>query len=257
VIKEEQMTVLDDGLTRNGLLYQFPAFLAEETDDGLYYTFGGQAHTGHWEPIQPKHVADLSFPETKAHGVVFRGGIYTDVVSFNPVVDQAITETTTLAEPTFDAPSWYPALPHCLNRLERGDKLVMLLGQFNAQSQAEWLYDQLSFDVYYHTSSDDWTPPSITSMQSVSVTESILGTAGAKDESGIEAVVIAHTGGDGIWASVDLTESSGKWSGSFPASEETVFFVQVVDQAGNVFASECDPTDSFFTVYLPIVLKAP
>jgi hypothetical protein len=256
-IREEQVTTLGNGLTVNSLSYQFPVLLAENTDDGLYYTFGGLAHAGDGEPLQPKYTADLSFPETEAHGVVFKGGVYTDVASFDPVVDRAITETTTLAEPAFSAPGWYPALPHRLNRLERGDKLVTLLGQFNAQGQMERLYDQLSFDVYYHTSSDDWTPPAITSMRSVSGTGSMLVTVGAMDESGIETVVIAYTDGDGIWASVSLTESGGKWSGSFPANEETDYFVQVVDQAGNVFTSEYNPPNDFFAVYLPLVVKAP
>jgi hypothetical protein len=148
-------------------------------------------HTGNGEPIQPKYIADISFPETKAHGVVFKGGVYTDVTSFNLAVDQAITETATLPEPAFSAPGWYPSMLHHLNRLERGDRLVTLLGQFNAQSQTERLYEQLSFDVYYHTNSNDWTPLSITSMSSRLGAGSAFTTVGAEDGSGIEAVVIA------------------------------------------------------------------
>ena len=261
-IKEEQVTVLGDGLTVNSLSYQFPALTAESTDDGLYYTFGGLAHVGDGEPIQPKYTADLSFPETKAHGVVFKGGVYTDATSFDPVVDQAITETTTLAEPAFSAPGWYPPLLHCLNRLERGDNLVTLLAQFNPQSQTERVYDRLSFDVYYHTTSSDWTPPSITSMSSGLEMGSVLITVGAEDDSGIETVVIAYTDGDGTWVSSDLTKSGNSWTGSFPASADTEFFVQVVDKAGNVAASDNNglyfqPGDSLFAVYLPLVLRAP
>jgi len=261
-IKEEQVTVLGNGLTVNSLSYQFPALTAESTDDGLYYTFDGLVHTGDGEPIQPKYTADLSFPETKAHGVVFKGGVYTDVASFNPVVDQAVTETTTLAEPAFSAPGWYPSLLHRLNRLERGDKLVTLLGQFNPNSQTERLYEQLSFDIYYHTSSDDWTPPSITSMSSGLGAGTAIITVGADDASGIEAVIVAYTDGNGTWASTSLTESGEKWSGSFPASADTEFFVQVVDKAGNVAVSDNNgryfkPGDSLFAVYLPLVLKNP
>ncbi len=259
-IKQEQVTALGNGLTVNSLSYQFPALTAESTDDGQYYAFGDRVHTGDGEPVQPKYIADLSFPGTRAHGVVFRGGVYTDVTSFNPVVDQAITKTLTLVEPSFGAPGWYPTLPQRLNRLERGDKLVTLLGQFNPQSQMERVYDQLSFDVYYHTSSSDWTFPSIESMNSGLGAGSALISVGVEDDSGIQAVVIAYTDGDGTWYSTSLTESGGKWSGSFTASADTEFFIQVVDQAGNVIASDNNgryfqPGDSLYTVYLPLALR--
>jgi PKD repeat protein len=259
-IKEEQVSVLGNGLTVNSLSYQFPALTVITTTYGNYYTFGGLVHTGHGEPIQPKFTADLSFPQTEAHGVVFKGGVYTDVVSFDPVVELAINEYISPTEPSFEAPGWYPSLLHQLNRLERGDRLVTLLGQFNPQSQTERVYNRLSFDVYYHTSSDDWTPPSITSMSSGLGVGNALITVGAEDSSGIEAVVIAYTDGDGTWYSVSLTESGGRWSGSFPASASTEFFIQVVDRAGNVAVSDNDgryfePGDSLFAVYLPFVVR--
>jgi len=256
-IKEEQVTVLGDGLTVNSLSYQFPALTAESTDDGLYYTFGGLVQAGHGEPIQPKYTADLSFPQTKAHGVVFKGGVYADVTAFDPVVDQAITttETTTPPEPTFDAPGWYPPLLGRLNRLERGDRLVALLGQFNPQSQTERLYDRLSFDVYYHTSSSDWTAPSITSVSSELGANSAAIVVEADDASGIETVVVAYTDGDGTWTSTSLTRNGETWSGSFPASADTEFFVQAVDKAGNVAVDYNNFYD--YSIYLPLVLRNP
>ena len=263
VIKEEQMTLLGDGLTVNSISYQFPALLAESTDDGRYYTFGGAAHAGDGEPIQPKYVADLSFPQTEGHGIVFKGGLYADILSFNPVVDRAITETATLAEPTFSAPGWYPPLVHRFNRLERGDKLVTLLGQYNTQDQTERMYDQLTFDVYYHTSSDDWTAPKITGMSSELVGGEATISVQASDGSGIEAVVIAYTNGAGAWESVSLTEDGERWTGSFAAGAGTEFFVQVVDRAGNVVVNENNgryfkPGEgSQSAIYLPLVLTTP
>jgi hypothetical protein len=264
-IKEERMTALGDGLTVNRLSYQFPALAAESTDDGFYYTFGGLAHAGDGEPIQPKYVADLSFPQTEAHGVVFKGGVYTDTAPFNPVVERAVTETATLDEPAFAAAGWYPALPHRLNRLDRAasahDKLVTLLGQYHAQTQMERLYDELSFDVYYHTGSGDWTPPSVTWMDSELGAGSVSVSLASQDDSGIHVVVIAYTDGDGIWDSVSLTRSEGAWSGSFPAGENTQFVVQVVDRAGNVAVDDNDglyfrPGEGMLcTIYLPLVLS--
>jgi PKD repeat protein/N-acetylneuraminic acid mutarotase len=260
VIRVQHTTALGNGLTVNSYSYQFPALTAESTENGLYYTLSDLVDTGHGEPIQPRYVADTSFPQTEAHGVVFRGGVYTDVAAFNPVVNSAFTETATLAEPAFSAPGWYPAIPYRLNSLERGDRLVTTLGQFNAQSQTERIYDRLSFDVYYHTSSDDWTPPEITSMSSGVTGGNTLITVGAEDDSDIEAVVIAYTDGNGVWSSASLTLNSGKWSGSFPASGSTVFFVQAVDQAGNVAVNDNGGQyfragDDLYEIYLPLVVR--
>jgi hypothetical protein len=108
VITEQQVTRLGNGLTVNSISYQFPPLTVESTDDGLYHTFGGLAQTDDGKPIQPKYIADLSFPGTEAHGVVFKGGVYTDEVSFDPVVDQAINEYVSPAEPPLRIghPAW-------------------------------------------------------------------------------------------------------------------------------------------------------
>ncbi len=272
VVQDGSMRALQDGLTVNSLSYQFPALIAESTADGLYYAFGDLVHASDGEPIQPKYTADISFPETEAHGVIFRGGAYTDIVSFNPVVDQAITETVILTEPVFSAQGWYPPLLHRFNHLERttsaDDKLVTLLAQFNSQSQTERLYDQLSFDIYYHVDSDDRTPPSIMSMNSELAAGNAPVTIIATDLSGIEAVVIAYTDGQGTWDSVSLTENAGEWSGSFPAPTSTKFFIQAVDKAGNVSADDnnglyfepgdiVDPPGGDHNIYLPLVTRSP
>ncbi len=262
VNKEEQITVLENGLTVNSLAYQFPALTAEDTADGQYYAFGDLVHAGDGEPIQPKYTADLSFPETKAHGVVFKGGVYTDEMSFDPIIDQAFTETVPLDESMFSAPGWSPPLLHRFNRLERGDRLVTLLGQFNPQDQTERVYDRLSFDVYYHASSEDWTPPSITKVSSNLEIGSVLVNVDAEDnDSDIEAVVVAYTDGNGTWSSVDLTDNGSLHTGSFPASANTEFFVQVVDGAGNVAVDDNNgkyfrPGDSSYShIYLPLVVR--
>lgn len=149
-----------------------------------------------------------------------------------------------------------PAIPHRFNRLERGDRLVTVLGQFNAQDQMERVYSQLSFDVYYHQTSDDWTPPSISDVEAQLTGGHAQITVSAEDDSGIEAVVVVYTDGKGVWTSTSLTLSEGKWSGSFPVSAKAEFVVQVVDQAGNVATSHNDG-DYFelFAIYLPVVLR--
>ena len=138
---------------------------------------------------------------------------------------------------------------------------MTLLGQFNSQNQTERVYDRLSFDIYYHTNSDDWTPPEIVGMSSGVVGGSAFVDVGAEDASGIEAVVIAYTDGNGTWSSVSLTLDGEKWTGSFPGSTDTVFFIQAVDQAGNVAVNDNEGSyfnvgdDLFFAVYLPLVVR--
>jgi len=233
-IKQESVSSLGNGLSMNSVSWQFPALLAESTGDGDYYTFGGEAHSADGEPIQPKYVANISFPGTEPHGVVFKGGVYGDITSFDPVIDRAITETITLAEPVFGASGWYPAVVHQFNSLERGDKVVTLLGQFNAGSQTERTYDQLSFDIYYHIDSNDWTAPTISGMGSALGAGSVTVLVSGSDASGIHGVVIAHTDGAGVWSASDLVHSGGSWTGSFVGDSDTRFFVQTVDGAGNV-----------------------
>jgi hypothetical protein len=140
--------------------------------------------------------------------------------------------------------------------------LVTLLGQFNPSSQTERIYNRLSFDVYYHTTSDDWTVPTIMSISSGLGVSTAVINVGASDASGIETVIVAYIDGDGTWASTSLTESGNSWTGSFSASADTEFFVQVVDEAGNVAVSDNNgryfkPGEGLFGTYLPLVLRAP
>jgi hypothetical protein len=140
--------------------------------------------------------------------------------------------------------------------------LVTLLGQYSAQGQTERLFERQSFDVYYHADSDDWTPPTMRDMSSVLAGGQAVVSVGAADDSGIHTVVIAYTSGDGVWTSTSLVRSGSGWSGSFPASAETVFFVQVVDGSGNVAVDDnsglyFSPGDGAFALYLPILSLQP
>jgi hypothetical protein len=261
-VRSEQQTTLGNGLTVNSLSLQFPALIAESTGDGNFYSFGDQTHAGNGSPVQPKYTTDVSFPSTQAHDAVFRGGIYTDVVSFNPVVDRTVTETLSIAEPAFTAPGWDLTQLCRLNHLNQRDRLVMFLGQFTAAGQTERVYDQLRCDVYYHTDSDDWTRPTINSVRSQYAGGNANVTVAADDSAGLATLVVAYTDGGGLWQSVDLTQSGGVWTGSFPADEHTVFLVQAVDNAGNV-ATDANSGQYFpvvfggkgNTVFLPLVVR--
>jgi hypothetical protein len=83
------------------------------------------------------------------------------------------------------------------------------------------------------------------------------------DESGISAVVVAYTNNDGAWHSITLAEQGSSWSSNFTGNQDSIFFVQMVDGAGNVTAQDFNGKyfragDSFtnnMQVYLPIIIK--
>jgi hypothetical protein len=168
----------------------------------------------------------------------------------------------------FDAPGWYPSTfftPSIL-ALESGnwERLVAAAGQYNPNltTGQQRVYTDMSFDIYYHDSSDDWIAPSISNMVSSFKGNVVSIAVDTSDVSGIEAVVIAYTDGLGTWSSASLIENENTWAGGFASSADTEFFIQVVDQAGNVRVNDNNgeyfyPGDSLFTrkVYLPLVVR--
>ena len=243
VVEDAYFTTLANGLSKNSVTYQFPAFTSETTDDGVYYSLDGVVESTDGQPIQPKYTTNADFPGTTAHGVVFTGGQYGDIASFDPVVEQALTLTiasSVLVEPPFTALNWHPATFFRLNSLETLSgmtaNLVAVLGQFNPDTGVERLYDEISFDVYYHTSSEDWATPTITSVSSAANGSATDITVGCTDASGIYKVVIAYTANDGSWHGADLAWDSGEgmWTSTIPITTPIEYFVQAIDNAGNV-----------------------
>jgi hypothetical protein len=265
VVEDTHFTMLANGLSKNSVTYQFPALTRETTDDGVYYSLDGMVESANGQPIQPKYTTNADFPGTTAHGLVFTGGRYGDIAAFDPVVEQALTLTLAsqvLAEPPLPAaPNWHPSTFFRLNSLEtlsgRTADLVALLGQFNPDTQVERLYDEMSFDIYYHTTSSDWSPPDIAKVTAVLDGSTARIAVETSDASGIHTVVIAYTDGTGVWSSIAMTETHGLWSGTIPNGKASEFLVQVVDGAGNVAVD--DNHGSYYTarsqVLLPFVSR--
>ena len=256
----QSISVAVEGLTRNSVSYEFPEFAAMAADDGVIYTLADQVQIDDGAPIQPRVAVDVTFIKITAHGVVFRGGTYTDTRSFDPVVDVAVTEEITVTEPDFGAPGWYPLVPYSLNRLEDEETLVQVLGQFHPDRDTERLYSRVSFDIYYHDSSTDWTAPAVVRVWSVLQNEEASVSVEATDEAGIHTVVVAHTDGTGNWKSVELGYDGTLWTESFPATASPEFFVQVVDGAGNVAVDDNGgrcfrPGEGGHAVYLPLAVR--
>jgi hypothetical protein len=150
------------------------------------------------------------------------------------------------------------------------EMLVTVLGQYNSDTGAERVYDDMSFGTYYSDSPD-------TELPTISHVDGVLDEAAgagaikvaASDASGVIRVVVAYTEGQGGWRSGDLTfdEGMGRWTGTITGTQQTRYFVQVVDGAGNVAVDDNKGryhplwkplpfvADAANPAYLPLVVK--
>jgi hypothetical protein len=244
---------------------------------GSYFSVDGSVDIAAGSPVQPRFFADLSAPSAGTlRGVLFRGGVYTDVAAFDPIIVQALNEyISPTVEPAFTVPGWYPAVPFLVRNRDTvplaADTAVALMGQFNSQAGTERLYDQLAFDTYY-SADPDVDPPDITYIGGVlnqSAGQASLKVE-ASDPSGVVRVLAAFTEGQGQWLSQDLAfnTSTHKWRGQITATINTRYFLQAVDGAGNIQVA--DNKGAYYSfqppaplvgagggskIYLPVVLR--
>ena len=210
-------------------------------------------------------------------GAVFLGGVYSDTVAFDPVIALAENEyVTDKSEPAFSSDVFYPALPFVI----RGgadvpgapDTLVMSLGQYQSDTAAlgiaadtgvNRIFDQMSFGTYYSDSPDR-------NAADISFVDGVLLTSGAttgvgqikvetQDSSGIHRVVVAYHEDQDQWESKDLAydNSTQKWTTTITGTVNTEFFVQVVDNAGNVAVNNNKGRNYRLMAPLPLVAGRP
>jgi len=241
---------------------------------GNYYSLSSYASNGPSQPTQPLYFRTLEPPTTtqQVRGLILTSGSYTDTTGFDPAIGLAENEFTSVTtEPSYDIVGWRPAVPFSLFRSNRSNVYATLLfsmGQYNTEGQTERLFDQAMLDVYY-SNSPDYMPPTLLWVGGVRISAEgrTCIKVDAADSSGIQRVSVAYTDGTGEWLSRDLTYDSNAqaWLGSFPATRDTVCFLQVVDQAGNVtidtnkgsyyrFAAG-KPLSGQYQVYLPVALR--
>ena len=139
---------------------------------------------------------------------------------------------------------WFPETPFSLQDTQSfadssktAQNVIMSLGQYSDATATQRLYSQMSFDTIYSLSADTVKPE-------IRFVDGILNQAAGKgtikvettDDSGIAKVVIAFTDGGGTWHSAELgfQLAAQKWTGEITGTVNTIFFVQVVDTAGNV-----------------------
>jgi hypothetical protein len=244
-----------------GLIGSFGAFDENTTDDGTFFAINDSISFDAGAPIQPRYYASLSAAQGgDLHGAVFLGGVYKDVAAFDPVVALPENEyVTSTAEPAFSAVGWYPSVPFLVRSnstiSSTTGSLVSLLGQFNDGADTQRVYDHMSFATYFSASPDAQAPvvKHVDGVLVAGVNQGRLKVE-AEDPSGVLRVVAAFTDGTGSWQSQDLTFSATthKWTGSIPATQQTRYFVQIVDGAGNVAVDE--NKGSYFAFAAPVPL---
>ncbi len=239
---------LADNLSATLIAYTLPAVTAHTTDQGVYYDLAGLTIAKPGEPIQPKFWDDVASWSGPAHGALLLSATYRDEQDFDLVVVAPgyLQASAPAVEPVFVSPSFYPALPYNLNTRQTLDganeaTLVVSVGQYDASTGVERLYEELTVDIYHSPVADE-TPPEFGAVTYQVVSNTIWISATVSDTSGVQRVIATYTNGAGAdghgrWQSVDLApDAQGAWAGDIPLASPTWFFVQAVDVAGNVAA---------------------
>ncbi|MBX3052421.1 MAG: pre-peptidase C-terminal domain-containing protein [Caldilineaceae bacterium] len=248
-----------------GLPGSFGAFGESSGSDGQAFDLDNNASFSAGAPVQPRYYADVSAPAAgQLRGVLFLGGVYSDVVNFDPQIARAHNEyVSDTAEPDFAANGWFPAVPVALQNSasisNTGDTVVLSLGQFDPNAQTQRLFDQMALNTLYSFSVDQ-TPADIVFVDGVLDKAAGKGRVkvDAKDAGGVSRVVVAFTdsslAGPLTWYSRDLTFDSVAdiWSGEITGTVKSRFFVQVVDVGGNVAVA--DNKGAYYVLSEPLPL---
>lgn len=229
----------------------FAAFGEETNTQGRTFNLDGNTTFSAGEPVQPKYFANVASPAAgPLRGALLLGAVYSDVVAVDPVIALAENEyVMDKAEPPFYAESFYPAVPFAIRAdpsIDRaGDTVVMSLGQFRSSVAARGasnngitrVFSQMALATFF-SRSPDVNPAAISFVDGVFNPSDGQGDIKVEttDSSGIHQVVIAFDNGQGKWQSKGLAFDlrAQKWTGTITGTASTVFFVQVVDGAGNV-----------------------
>lgn len=215
----------------------------QDEGEGTFFELDGRTQTVIGQPVQPLFYADVPSPNSRQsvsqtlRGVALLGGEFVTQENFDPVVavstNDFFTDTT---EPILTDQGWQPALPVSIAQQNGESEFKAVLGQFNAASQQQRLYDNVTVALYY-SNSDDVTAPTINSVSGLydSTTNEITVKVNAADASGIHNIVVAYTDGNS-WQFKNLVyrADSQNWTNTFMGTATTRYVVQVVDNEGNV-----------------------
>lgn len=262
------------GVTELNLSFVFGAqtYRMVNTPDGHYFQLNGLASGEAGQVIQPQFVYNSKLSGTVAHSIIFIGGNYSVIheaspgVNFDPVVAVPRSTNTNNGEgplpvkriitPRIQSSSAAGggSTVRLASRMTAADdssftNLVVETAYYDTQTQIERRFDSMQFAAYYSNSDDTNGPvfadPGSGGFHLVSGNSAVI-TANVDDPDGVFRVLLTFNDTFvGKWQSQDLTfnSGSGKWETTISFTGETYYFLQAIDNNGNVGALLDSGTD--------------
>jgi hypothetical protein len=244
--------VLPDKVTELELNFTFGSgtYSLVTTPNGNYYTLNDLASGETGDAIQPKFVYDSYLSGTKPHGVLFTGGSYTSE-AFTPLaaVPKSTNDPNTGPGPLPSGSGFTPNLRASagsatsagFRSIEEKQYLNMVTHTAYYESGIESKYGSMQFVVYYHKDSADFTIPEVTDpgaggFHTVDGMNASFAVS-VSDASGVYRVLVTYDDKrQSRWTSKDLGHNAytGLWEGTLPLKGDIAYYIQVVDNAGNV-----------------------
>jgi hypothetical protein len=270
----EQPGAVATGDLTLGLADSYTSLVLTTTAEGDYYALDGHVN---WKPNaagQPLYFVDLDTTKLgllgAARGVLWVGGVYTDVLMSNMLIPRVTTGAETLAahananpvDETADEVIGANPIPAQLDA--SGQRLIVEWGHYAATANQQRLYGNIALELTF-SSAIDTLAPTIQYSAAQATVAGITVKVEAGDASGIQRVVVAYTDGNGNLQSLNLTyhPDMQKWVGLIPGLRRAAWFAQVVDGAGNVaygfdkgkFFYASSRALPVYTLYLPTVVR--
>lgn len=222
------------------------SFALNATEQGDYYGLHQSIATDAGLPVQPLHFGNVS-RTMPARGTAILTATFQTQANFNPMVAAPYNEYTGVAAAsvqatwadTQNAQAWYPPIISSVQNNGNRSTLVTQIGQYNPATRQLRVYENARVEIFYSDSADQ-TPPSILVVDGLHTADQgrVYVKVGATDAYGIQRVIVSYLSGANSTQiqSVDLTfdPAAQMWVGSFAGTADARFFVQVVDNAGNV-----------------------
>lgn len=237
------------------------------TPEGNYFTLNGLSSSECGDAIQPMFIYDSYLSGTIARGIVFLGGPYCTIAGFDPVIAHPYNPSGggSASAPLLPLKSGYtPSLKYSLDASGGAQKGIIQFGRLTLVTRTgygyeensqyfEHLFHSMEFVIYYKQDETDTEEPVINS--------SIIPPTGFHQEpltsmkanfsvpvfdsgSGVFRVLVTYNDrtpdvglqADGGWHSLDLVYNAASqvWEGSLDLKGNLHYYIQAVDNSGNV-----------------------
>lgn len=251
LIDQAKNTLLPPGVTELSLQFEFGpgTYQLINTSDGSYYKLNGKSNGEAGDSLQPLFIYESKLSGVVSKGVIFTGGEFTNYSPFNPAIaapqssspiipPEPIAPITGAFIPTVNVV--HPQLPSSIVSTDF-TKMTVYTGYYDDSNSQETLFNTMNFSIYYSNSSDS-TPPVISdpgqgnNLHTLNGTNCTFSVSVTDANSGVFRVIITYTDGISEWNSLDLNfnPSNSKWENSLSLKRDITYFVQAVDNAGNV-----------------------